>query len=76
MRQLAFSETHQAMVAVKIVSKYHVPDEFLRKFLYNEIKVVKLLKHENIIKYFQSIESTHRLVVGDIHERGLQFFPV
>jgi testis-specific serine kinase len=48
------------MVAVKIVSKYHVPDEFLRKFLYNEIKVVKFLKHENIIKYYQSIESSHR----------------
>lgn len=61
--QLAFSENHKGMVAVKIVSKYHVPDEFLRKFLYNEIKVVKFLKHENIIKYYQSIESSHRFVV-------------
>lgn len=48
------------MVAVKIVSKYHVPDEFLRNFLYNEIRVVKFLKHVNIIKYYQSIESSHR----------------
>lgn len=57
------------MVAVKIVSKYHVPDEFLRKFLYNEIKVVKFLKHENIIKYYQSIESSHRFgfVANKIH---------
>lgn len=61
--QLAFSESHKSMVAVKIVSKYHVPEEFLRKFLYNEIKVVKFLKHENIIKYYQSIESSHRSVV-------------
>lgn len=60
MFQLAFSESQKAMVAIKIVSKHHVPDEFLRKFLYNEIKVVKFLKHENIIKYYQSIESSHR----------------
>lgn len=58
--QLAYSVAHQQTVAVKIISKYHVPDEFLRKFLYNEIKVVKFLKHENIIKYYQSIESSHR----------------
>lgn len=50
------------MVAIKVVSKYHVPEEFLRKFLYNEIKVVKFLKHENIIQYYQSIESSQRFV--------------
>jgi serine kinase len=48
------------MVAIKTVSKYHVPEEFLRKFLYNEVKVVRFLKHENIIKYYQSIETSHR----------------
>ena len=53
------------MVAVKIVSKNHVPDDFLRKFLYNEIKVVKFLKHENIIKYYQSIESSHRFELAN-----------
>lgn len=61
--QLAYSETHETMVAIKIVSKYNVPAEFLRKFLYNEINVVRLLRHDNIIKYYQSIESSHRLYV-------------
>lgn len=58
--QLAFSEQQKEMVAIKIVSKYHVPDEFLRKFFYNEIRVVKFLRHPNIIDYYQSIESSHR----------------
>lgn len=59
------------MVAIKIVSKYKVPAEFLRKFLYNEINVVRRLGHENIIKYYQSIESSHRLyVVMQFAENG------
>lgn len=61
--QLAFSETHETMVAIKIVSKHNVPAEFLRKFLYNEINVVRMFRHDNIIKYYQSIESSHRLYV-------------
>lgn len=75
--QLAFSDTHKAMVAIKIVSKYHVPEEFLRKFLYNEIKVVKFLKHENIIKYYQSIESSHRFVcLGRRSQRAFKTSPL
>lgn len=61
------------MVAVKVVSKYHVPEEFLRKFLYNEIKVVKYLKHENIIQYYQSIESSQRFVVVSFEISSLSF---
>ncbi|CAO1372336.1 unnamed protein product [Diamesa hyperborea] len=61
--KLAYSEAHETMVAIKIVSKYNVPAEFLRKFLYNEVTVVRMLRHDNIIKYYQSIESSHRLYV-------------
>ncbi|CRK93679.1 CLUMA_CG007208, isoform A [Clunio marinus] len=69
--KLAFSENHKASVAIKIVPKYNVPEEFLRKFLYSEITVVKFLKHENIIKYYQSIETSHRLyVVMQFAENG------
>ncbi|KAG5676423.1 hypothetical protein PVAND_006261 [Polypedilum vanderplanki] len=61
--KLAYSNTHKTMVAIKTVSKHHVPEEFLKKFLYNEVKVVRFLKHENIIKYYQSIETSHKLYV-------------
>ncbi|CAG9797582.1 unnamed protein product [Chironomus riparius] len=61
--KLAYSKNHKGMVAIKIVSKFQVPEEFLRKFLYNEIKVVRFLKHDNIIKYYQSIETSHRLYI-------------
>ncbi|XP_070500711.1 testis-specific serine/threonine-protein kinase 3-like [Chironomus tepperi] len=61
--KLAYSKKQNGLVAIKIVSKYQVPEEFLRRFLYNEIKVASFLKHENIIKYYQSIETTHRLYI-------------
>lgn len=58
--QLAFSKHHKKVVAIKIISKYKVSKDYLNKFLYNEVNVVGLFRHENIIKYYQSIESSHR----------------
>jgi len=50
---LAFSERHQANVAVKIISKRYTHAEYLKKFLSREFSIVKMLKHPNIIVFLQ-----------------------
>ncbi|KAG8222547.1 hypothetical protein J437_LFUL004583 [Ladona fulva] len=61
--KLAFSEKHQSNVAVKIVSKKQAPADYLRKFLPRELEVVKGLRHKNIIRFLQAIETTHRVYI-------------
>jgi len=51
--KLAFSERHQANVAVKIISKRNAPVEYLEKFLPREISIVKMLKHPHLIVFLQ-----------------------
>ncbi|KAL1122239.1 hypothetical protein AAG570_003644 [Ranatra chinensis] len=59
------------MVAIKIVSKFHAPDEYLRKFLPREIESVKGLAHPNLIRFIQAIESTHRVyIIMEYAEKG------
>lgn len=60
---LATSERHKDYVAIKVVSKFQSPSEFLAKFLPREIEVVKKLNHPNLIRFFQSVETTHRLYI-------------
>lgn len=49
-------------MAIKIISKFQAPGDYLKKFLPREIEVVKGLKHENLIRFLQAIETTHRSV--------------
>ncbi|XP_053614958.1 testis-specific serine/threonine-protein kinase 4-like isoform X3 [Plodia interpunctella] len=58
--KVATSERHNCQVAVKIISKFQAPGDYLKKFLPREIEVVKGLKHENLIRFLQAIETTHR----------------
>ncbi|XP_018333125.1 testis-specific serine/threonine-protein kinase 4-like [Agrilus planipennis] len=58
--RVAHSERHEGNVAVKIVSKFTAPADYLKKFLPREIEVVKGLKHPNLIRFLQAIETTHR----------------
>lgn len=58
--QLAYSKRHEYVVALKIVSKFQESTDFIDKFLFREIEVVKGLRHKNILRYYQAIETTHR----------------
>ncbi|GLV39820.1 uncharacterized protein CBL_08114 [Carabus blaptoides fortunei] len=61
--KVAWSNTQKCNVAVKIVSKGIAPADYLKKFLPREIEVVRILHHPNIIRFFQAIESTHRVYI-------------
>lgn len=59
----AFSIKEKNVVAIKIISKLTTSRTFKRKFLHREINVVRGLNHRNIIKYYRSIETTHRIYI-------------
>ncbi|GLH06018.1 Serine/threonine-protein kinase grp [Gryllus bimaculatus] len=69
--KVAQSTRHQMEVAVKIVSKFQAPADYLKKFLPREIEVVKGLRHPNLIRFLQAIETTHRVyIIMEYAENG------
>ncbi|XP_063540347.1 testis-specific serine/threonine-protein kinase 3-like isoform X2 [Cydia strobilella] len=69
--KVASSDRHNCQVAIKIISKFQAPGDYLKKFLPREIEVVKGLKHENLIRFLQAIETTHRVyIVMEYAENG------
>ncbi|XP_033150725.1 LOW QUALITY PROTEIN: testis-specific serine/threonine-protein kinase 4-like, partial [Drosophila busckii] len=59
--KIGFSEEYGKRVAVKIISKVKAPAEYTQKFLPREIEAVKGLHHDNLITFYQSIETSHRV---------------
>jgi len=57
------SKKYNRKVAIKIISKYIAPREYLQRFLLRELEVVSTLRHDNLIKYYQGIETSHRVYV-------------
>ncbi|CAH1118515.1 unnamed protein product [Phaedon cochleariae] len=69
--RVSHSERHDGNVAIKIVSKFSAPADYLKKFLPREIEVVKGLRHPNLIRFLQAIETTHRVyIVMEYAENG------
>lgn len=72
--KLARSTRHGGDVAIKIVSKIQAPQDYLKKFLPREIEVVRGLKHPNLIRFLQAIETTHRVyIIMEFAENGSLF---
>ncbi|KAH8335769.1 hypothetical protein KR074_001047, partial [Drosophila pseudoananassae] len=69
--KIGFSEEYGKRVAVKIISKVKAPSEYTQKFLPREIEAVKGLHHENLITFYQSIETSHRSVSYHIKYKGI-----
>ena len=62
--EVSYSQKHETTVAVKIISKFQAPPDYLKKFLPREIEVVKGLKHPHLIRFLEAIETTHRQVTS------------
>lgn len=60
MLQLATKSRTQQYFAVKMVPKYEVPKDFVSKFLPRELDVIKKLRHQHLVKFFQAIETNRR----------------
>ncbi|XP_066259523.1 testis-specific serine/threonine-protein kinase 3-like [Euwallacea similis] len=61
--RMAHSQQHEGNVAIKMVSKFSAPADYLKKFLPREIEAVKGLRHPNLIRFLQAIETTHRMYI-------------
>ncbi|XP_055546015.1 testis-specific serine/threonine-protein kinase 3-like [Wyeomyia smithii] len=59
----AFSKAHNRVVAIKTVSKQKATTDVLNKFLPREIDLVKGLKHTNLIRFYECIETTLRFYI-------------
>ncbi|CAD7000528.1 unnamed protein product [Ceratitis capitata] len=69
--KIGYSEEYGKRVAVKIISKVKAPAEYTTKFLPREIEAVKGLHHENLITFYQSIETSHRVyLIMQLAENG------
>ncbi|XP_037927894.1 testis-specific serine/threonine-protein kinase 4-like [Teleopsis dalmanni] len=69
--KMAWSKERKCQVAVKIISKRRSPAEYTQKFLPREVDAVKGLHHPNIIRFYQSVETTRRVyIVMQYAEKG------
>lgn len=69
--KLAYSGYHQRLVAIKIISKFRTPEDYVQEFLPRELEVVRGLQHPNLIRFYQSIETTHRVfIIMEYAENG------
>ncbi|XP_075158191.1 testis-specific serine/threonine-protein kinase 4 isoform X1 [Haematobia irritans] len=69
--KMGYSEEYGKRVAIKIISKVKAPTEYTQKFLPREIEAVKGLHHENLITFYQSIETSHRVyLIMQVAENG------
>lgn len=69
--KIAYLEEKKIPVAVKIISKNKAPKTYTEKFLPRELEAVKGLHHENLIKFYQNIETSHRVyIVMQLAENG------
>uniref|UniRef100_A0A1Q3FI56 Putative catalytic domain of testis-specific serine/threonine kinase 4 n=1 Tax=Culex tarsalis TaxID=7177 RepID=A0A1Q3FI56_CULTA len=59
----AFCKTLNHTVAIKIVSKQKATKEVRTKFLPREIELVRGLKHPNLIRFYECIETTMRFYI-------------
>ncbi|XP_067652632.1 testis-specific serine/threonine-protein kinase 4-like [Haliotis asinina] len=67
----AYDVNKKSKVAIKIISKRKAPEDYLTKFLPREIEVVRILRHPNLIKFHQVIETTTRFfLIMEISENG------
>ncbi|XP_071091740.1 testis-specific serine/threonine-protein kinase 4-like [Haliotis cracherodii] len=67
----AYDVNKRCKVAIKIISKRKAPEDYLQKFLPREIEVVRILRHPNLIKFHQVIETTTRFfLIMEISENG------
>ena len=61
---VAYSEKHRDRVVVKMILKCQLmSDPRLRKFLRNELEIARVLRHPNVIRFFEAMETSSRIVI-------------
>ncbi|KXJ09929.1 testis-specific serine/threonine-protein kinase 1 [Exaiptasia diaphana] len=67
----ANSRRYKKEVAIKIICKKKAPEDFLTKFLPREIKVLKKIRHNNVLSLLEVIETNTRMyIITDLAANG------
>lgn len=67
----AHSKKKAKDVAIKIITKKKAPEDFLSKFLPREIRVLKKIRHANVISLIEVIETNTRIyIITNIAQNG------
>ena len=59
----AYSKYHACDVAVKIVNRDIAPKDFLSRFLPRELEIIGHLKHENICKFYEVLDTVNKVYI-------------
>jgi len=67
----ASSKRYKKDVAIKIICKKKAPEDFLTKFLPREIRVLKKIRHSNVLSLLEVIETNTRMyIITDLAANG------
>lgn len=67
----ANSKRYKREVAIKIICKKKAPEDFLTKFLPREIRVLKKIRHNNVLSLLEVIETNTRMyIITDLAANG------
>lgn len=67
----ANSKRYKKEVAIKIICKKKAPEDFLTKFLPREIRVLKKIRHNNVLSLLEVIETNTRMyIITDLAANG------
>lgn len=67
----AYSKRHKRDIAIKIICKKKAPEDFLTKFLPREIKVLKRIRHQNVLSLIEVIETNTRMyIITELAQMG------
>ncbi|XP_067044309.1 uncharacterized protein [Acropora muricata] len=61
--KLADSRKHNCCVAIKVINKRRAPKDFLRKFLPREVHLMHRLKHPNVIRLHEVVETSTKVYI-------------
>ena len=59
--KLAVSKKNNQQVAIKVYDKYKLMDPQRKKSVLREIKILSQIRHENILKLYEVIETTRQV---------------
>lgn len=58
-----FSDGRCRKMACKVISKRQASEDFVTKFLPRELKIIKHLRHPNIVRVFEMFESLEHVYI-------------
>ena len=73
--ELARHKKSKKLYAIKVIQKNSLANQRLKENLYREVDIHKQIKHENIIRLYDSFEDDQNIyLVLDYAERGNLFY--